>query len=269
MSQFADGRKMPAMWDQFLSVTNRPLREVPTNARAIETRRPVIVEDASDASLTPPDWVAAFGLKSYVVVPMLRQDEVIGVVTLDYCERVRPFAPWQVDLATAVVGQIALALENTRLYAQAQERLRETTTLLAVGRVLSQPDAGGDVMRRVAAEVARAFGADMVGAYLLDARRERLVAVGGYHVPKDLLRFFAERPIVLDRFPWLLDAWRAGRAVASPDPHADPRFDQQWQAALPPHSVLFVPSLAHGQPVVGLFLVCWLTGHWFEPGDVR
>src|SRR2546427_9149860 len=83
---------------------------------------------------------------------MLRQDEVIGVVTLDYCERVRPFAPWQVDLATAVVGQIALALENTRLYAEAQERLRETTTLLAVGRVLSQPDAGGDVMRRVAAE---------------------------------------------------------------------------------------------------------------------
>src|SRR5438552_852035 len=178
MSQFADGRKMPAMWDQFLSVTNRPLREVPTNARAIETRRPVIVEDASDASLTPPDWVAAFGLKSYVVVPMLRQDEVIGLVTLDYCERVRPFAPWQVDLATAVVGQIALALENTRLYAEAQERLRETTTLLAVGRVLSQPDAGGDVMRRVAAEVARAFGADMVGAYLLDGRKERLVAVG-------------------------------------------------------------------------------------------
>src|SRR5439155_7514 len=82
------------------------------------------------------------------------------------------FAPWQVDLASAVVGQIALALENTRLYAEAQERLRETTTLLAVGRVLSQPDAGGDVMRRVAAEVARAFGADMVGAYLLADRKE-------------------------------------------------------------------------------------------------
>src|SRR5213083_3090991 len=172
---------------------------------------------ASDASLTPPDWVAAFGLKSYVVVPMLRQDEVIGVVTLDYCERVRPFAPWQVDLATAVVGQIALALENTRLYAEAQERLRETTTLLAVGRVLSQPDAGGDVMRRVAAEVARAFGADMVGAYLLADRKERLVAVGGYHVPKDLLRFFAERPIVLDHFPWLRESWNAGRAVCSGD----------------------------------------------------
>src|SRR2546427_11726764 len=112
---------------------------------------------------------------------MLRQDEVIGVVTLDYCERVRPFAPWQVDLATAVVGQIALALENTRLYAEAQERLRETTTLLAVGRVLSQPDAGGDVMRRVAAGGGRAFGADMGGAHPLDRGKEGPVGGGGVY----------------------------------------------------------------------------------------
>src|SRR3989442_5145017 len=197
MSQFADGRKMPAMWDQFLSVTNRPLREVPTTARGIATRGPVIVEDASDASLTLPDWVAAFGLKSYVVVPMLRQDEVIGVVTLDYCERVRPFAPWQVDLATAVVGQIAFALENTRLYAEAQERLRETTTLLAVGRVLSQPDAGGDVMRRVAAEGARALRADMVGGVLLHRRQEGLLAGGRPQPAQGLMRALSEGALLL------------------------------------------------------------------------
>src|SRR5262249_10219983 len=206
---------------------------------------------------------------AYMTVPMVRQDDVIGVVTLDYCDRARPFAPWQVDLATAVVGQIVLALENTRLFVEAQERLRETTTLLAVGRVLSQPDAGNDLMRRVAAEVARAFGADMVGAYLLDESRDQLIAVGGYHVPKDLLRFFSERPIVFDRFPWLLDAWRAGRAAASADPHYDPRFDQSWQAALPPHSVMFVPTLAHGEPVGGLFLVWWQTGRLFDPAEVR
>jgi len=269
MSQFADGRKMPAMWDRFLSVTKRPLREVPVNARAIETRRPVIVEDAGDASLTPPDWVEAFGLKSYMVVPIVRQDEVIGVVTLDYCERVRPFASWQVDLAAAVVGQIGLALENTRLYAEARERLRETSTLLAVGRVLSQPDAGRDAMRRVASEVARAFGADMVGAYLLDERKERLVAVGGYHVPRDLLPFFQQRPLVLGDFPWLLEGWRQGRAVWSSDVPNDPRFDRGWVENLPAHSVLFVPTLARGEPVGGLFLVWWHTGRVFEPAEIR
>src|SRR5205823_10009369 len=132
------------------------------------------------------------------------------------------------------VGQIGLALENTRLYAEARGRLRETSTLLAVGRVLSRPDAGRDAMRRVASEVARAFGADMVGAYLLDERKERLVAAGGYHVPEDLLHFFGERPIVLEQFPWLLDAWRAGRAGCSSDVLNDTRFDRGWVENLPP-----------------------------------
>jgi signal transduction histidine kinase/CheY-like chemotaxis protein len=88
-------------------------------------------------------------------------------------------------------------------------------------------------------------------------------------VPKDLVQLFTDRPIVLERFPWLAEIWRTGRAGASGDPHADPRFDQSWQAALPPHSVLFAPTLAHGEPVGGLFLVWWHTGRSFEPAELR
>src|SRR5207247_2787194 len=87
--------------------------------------------------------------------------------------------------------------------------------------------------------------------------------------PKGSLAVLGGASIRGDAFQGLLDAWRAGRAVASPDPHADPRFDQQWQAARPPHSVLFVPTLAHGQPVGGLSLVWWQTGHVFEPAEIR
>ena len=269
MSQYADGRKMPAQWEQFQQEASVPVRQVPINARVLETRRPVVVQDVAQDDLMPREWVQMFGMKAYVVVPMLRQDEVIGVVTLDYCDRPQRFQPWQVDLASAVVGQLALSLENSRLFAEAQERLRETTTLLAVGRVLSQPNASGDLMRRVSAEVARAFGADMVGAYLLDESKQRLVAVAGYHVPKELLEFFAQRPISVDGFPLLREAWMSGRASWSADPHHDERFDREWQSALPPHSILFTPTLAHGEPVGGLFLVWWRTGRAFEPAEVR
>jgi GAF domain-containing protein/CheY-like chemotaxis protein len=268
MSQFADGRPVRDLWRN-VTAEGASLRDVPVNARAIETRRPVIVEDASTTAMVPREWVEQLGLKAFMAVPMVWQDQVIGVVTLDYCDRRLGFEPWQIDLATAVATQLALSLENSRLYAEAQERLRETSTLLAVGRVLSQPDASGDVMRRVAGEVARAFGADMAGAYLLDARREKLVPVGGYHVPKDLLGLLTNRPMVLMRFPWLLEAWKNGRAVSSPDVLHDERFDQEWTAGLPPHSVLFVPTMARGEPVGGLFLVWWHTGRTFTPAEVR
>jgi GAF domain-containing protein/CheY-like chemotaxis protein len=269
MSQFADGRKTPAMWEQFQAMPQGPPGAIPANAQVIETRQPLLIEDCATSSLIPAAWVALFGLKACLIVPMLRQDRVIGVMTLDYCDRPGRFQEWQRDLALAIAGQIALALENSRLFAEAQERLRETRTLLAVGQVLSQPGPTDIVMRGVAAEVGRAFGADMVGVYVVDERREALVPAAGYHVPRDLLDFFQRSPLVLERWPALTAAFRDGRTVSSGDIHHDPGYDAQWTRALPPYSMLFAPTLAHGLPVGGLFLVWWHTGREFPPAEVR
>jgi GAF domain-containing protein/CheY-like chemotaxis protein len=269
MSQFADGRKADTLWEQFQHQPAGPPAEVPANALVIETRQPLVVDDCASSPLIPREWVEAFGLRACLIVPLLRQERVIGVMTLDYCERTARFQDWQKDLALAIAGQLAFALENTRLYAESQERLRETRTLLAVGQMLSQPGKTDVVLRRVASEVGRAFGADMVGIYLSDGRRRGLVPAAGYHVPKDLMDFFSQRPIVLEDTPGLLPAWRAGQAVSSGDVHADPRFDPGWSGVLPPHSVLLAPTMAHGQPVGGLFLVWWRTGRAFPPAEVR
>jgi GAF domain-containing protein len=269
MSQFADGRKTPDMWEEFQSTPAGPPGAIPANAQVIETRQPLLIEDCATSPLIPAAWIAAFGLKACLIVPMLRQDSVIGVMTLDYCDRHERFQDWQRDLALAISGQIALALENSRLFAEAQERLRETRTLLAVGQVLSQPGPTDVLLRGVAAEVGRAFGADMVGVYLVDERREALVPAAGYHVPKDLLDFFLRSPLAFDRFPALTQAFRDGRPVSSDDVHRDPRYDAEWTRVLPPYSMLFAPTLAHGQPVGGLFLVWWGTGRVFPAAELR
>jgi len=269
MSQFADGRTATAMWEQFQTVPAGPPAAIPANAQVIETRQPLLVEDCATSPLIPAAWVAVFGLKSCLIVPMLRQDRIIGVMTLDYCDRPGVFQDWQRDLALAISGQIALALENSRLFAEAEERLRETRTLLAVGQVLSQPAPTDVLLRGVAAEVGRAFDADMVGVYLVDERRETLVPAAGYHVPKDLLEFFQARPLVLERSSALTAAFRSGAPVSSGDVHRDPGYDAEWTRRLPPYSMLFAPTLAHGLPVGGLFLVWWHTGRAFAPAELR
>src|SRR5439155_1721696 len=164
MAQYADGRKTPDQWAAFQGMASRLLHEIPATARALDTRRPVVVNDARESDLVPREWVETFALGSYLVVPLIRRDQVTGIMTLDYCERPTPFEPWQVDLAMTIAGQLALALANARLYAEAQERLRETTTLMSVAQILSRPEPVTERMRQVAHEVGRAFGADMVGA---------------------------------------------------------------------------------------------------------
>jgi len=269
MAQYADGRKTPDQWAAFQGMASRLLHEIPATARALDTRRPVVVNDARESDLVPREWVESFALGSYLVVPLIRQDQVTGIMTLDYCERPTPFEPWQVDLAMTIAGQLALALANARLYTEAQERLRETTTLMSVAQILSRPEPVAERMRQVAHEVGRAFGADMVGAYFLDERKETLVPLGGYHVPRHLVARFTTRPIVLARVPELLPAWRAGRAVWSPDPRHDPRFDPEWVEGLPPHSVLLASATAHGEPIGALFVVWWRPGRRFLPSETR
>ena len=95
----------------------------------------------------------------------------------------------------------------------------------------------------------------MVGVYLMDPVKQKLMAAAGYHVPKELMEFFTQRPLALERSPALLPSWREGRAVWSSDVKADARFDPDWVAALPPHSVLVAPTMAHGQPVGGTYVL--------------
>jgi len=269
MAQYADGRPDPERWEKFQRLVHTLPADPPLHSRVVETRRPVIVPDTAASELIPPGWLEISGMKSTMMVPLIRQDEVIGVMALDYMERPTPFETWQVDLAMAIAGQLALSLANAQLYTQVQERLRETTALLSVGRALSQPDSPESVMRAVAREVAHAFGADMAAVCVYDAKRDALVPLSGYHVPEHLREQFLTRPLVLSRFPSLAEVWRAGRASWSSDAQADARFNRVALEGVEAHSVLFAPTTVRGEPVGAIFLIWWKTGRKFTDSEMR
>jgi len=269
MSQFADGHEDAAMWEAFKKALIRSPRAVPAHAQARATRRPVVIDDVTESDQIPREWVTMFRHKSYMVVPLCRQDDVLGGLALDYTERVTPFQPWQVTLASAIAGQLALSLENTRLYGEVQEQLSETTTLLSVGHVLSESLPVAERLRRVIRETARALGADMAGAYIADERAERLVPIAGYHIPPDLRDALGAVSIALERVPALVEAWRAGELIASVDVHADARFDSEWTSRLPAHAVLLAPLRIRGVSMGALGLGWRSGGREFSPREIR
>ncbi len=110
MSQFADGQPRPELWARFAAQPPWTGRQVPAHQRVIDTRRPVVINDTSRTDLLPPEWVEKFGIKSWMSVPLVRQDQVIGVLNLDYSQRTTRFESWQVDLAMTIAGQLALSL---------------------------------------------------------------------------------------------------------------------------------------------------------------
>ncbi|MBI5629043.1 MAG: GAF domain-containing protein, partial [Candidatus Rokubacteria bacterium] len=93
MSQFANGRVNRELWEKFRNAEPYRADGVPAYVRMIERKAPVIIPDATATDLIPRQWVEVFGLKSYLLVPLIRKERVIGALGLDHHTEVKGFTP--------------------------------------------------------------------------------------------------------------------------------------------------------------------------------
>lgn len=114
------------------------LVDYPATGHVMETLQPLVVH-ASDPDADPGElaYMQRHGTETLVIIPLAVKGQAIGVAELEVWDGERQFTSDELNLASTLANQAAVALENARLLAESQVRAEEQAILNEVGQALA------------------------------------------------------------------------------------------------------------------------------------
>jgi GAF domain-containing protein/anti-sigma regulatory factor (Ser/Thr protein kinase) len=239
-------------------------------ARAVLEKRPIHIKDTRlDPEFTLYDVNEPGRARTLLGVPLLRRDEVIGVITLARIDPA-PFTQRQIDLVATFANQAVIAINNVDLFEEVQVRTRQLQEALEyqtatsdVLKVISRSKFDlQPVLDTIAEGAARLCGGLMGGVFRYDGELMHLGAMMNFAPGgEQTWRSVYPRPATHDT--------ATGRAILEktvvivPDVEADARAEWAREVARTGgyRSAMAVPMLREGLPI-GAIMVARV-----EPGS--
>jgi len=183
--------------------TRSPLRRTSPGARAIIDLQPVHIHDIQASSEEFPDSAVARGVavkpgRTVLAIPLRHENTAVGCLVVSRLE-VLPFTPNEIRLLEAFADQAAIAIANTRLFQELQERTAQLTRsvdeLEALGKVSQAVSSSLDIQEVLttilthAVELSKADGGTV---YALDDETGRIRPRAAYGMSQALMAAIQE-----------------------------------------------------------------------------
>ncbi len=210
-----------------------------------EHGEPLLVNDTSD----DPRFldVETLDIAAELDVPVVVAGQTIGVIAIA-SDTANVFGETDVTAMEAIAGQVARAIENSRLYERERRRAIERDTIAEVGRAISAILDMDTLLARVVELIAQNFGYYSVNVFEVDAESEYAVFRASTVDPESSVRECLRLRVGDEG----IVGWVAGSAqpLMARDVSREPRF--RFDRAVPDtRSELAVPIML-GESVVGV-----------------
>ncbi len=133
------------------------------------THRPGDVNPTPEVTFQPPETPG--NLAPQLAMPLLSRGQAIGELTV---ATARDLNEDDEQLVTAVANQLALAVENSRLFMQTRVRLRETEALLSLAATLSTALEPGEIFERAGRTLAEQLDVAQVNIYSWEPKTDTI-----------------------------------------------------------------------------------------------
>jgi PAS domain S-box-containing protein len=207
-------------------------------------RQTITISPLETSAATPKPCIDQAAIRSLISVPLVSKGKAVGVMTLSSLQAVSP-QPKDLELLTAIGQQIGMAIENARLFQDAENwagdlaRLHEASSYLAASFELEQ------VYAAIARQSAWLLNCQQVLVIHLNERTRQFELAGDFALSKDELQIWQDR---LPGWSFLSDLANQGQTIAIHDAPSDNRLPHGLSERLHFYAVLFVPVWSSEKP---------------------
>jgi HD-GYP domain-containing protein (c-di-GMP phosphodiesterase class II) len=146
----------------------------------------LVVDDYAAWDEPTQGWVDAIGHGAVVAAPIRWQDEILGVIVLDH-DTPAMFGKDDAEILELLGAQVAVAIQNARLFQAEDRRRREAETLHEVGLIITSTTDHAQVLNLILEQLKRVITYDSAAVEIVDGDRLVIQAATGVDHPDEVL----------------------------------------------------------------------------------